>query len=353
MSDNNGYYRPYVDGSGSDDEEPISDTEAGISSSEYESDYSSRSLPNGQRPYAPQALFVPPDRADLYRMGGPSLNAKERAEYSEDSEGATFDKSGWDSKKPINYGKTEFKTSFQGSDTIVLIDSLNRDRTAYPQPTRLQLHLPRVYRNVTGINISQIKLLSAFLYFRNNKFNTNFKVWENGRYLANGNSNIIDVRIREGSYAMDSNDGGLLLELMNQMNVTPTFFYYPNDFNDFVNLFAVTGDLSLNFNQPGKYYYDALLQKFYTDPTMDYIVTRYFRSRFAGQSSYTLSQLQVAYYYPVLFEALLDPSEVLNIVLPNDDFAYERIIYNFQGLDDAYVLAVIEANSIELSRYRT
>ena len=353
MSDNNGYYRPYVESHSSDEEEPISDTEAGISSSEYESDYSSRTLPNGEHPYAPQALFIPPDRADLYRMGGPSLNAKQRAEFSEDDEGATFDKSGWDSKKPINYGKTEFKTNFQGSDTIVLIDSLNRDRTAYPQPTRLQLHLPRVYRNVTSLNIAQIKLLSAFLYFRNNKFNTNFKVWENGRYLPDGSSNIIDVRIREGSYGMSSNEGGLLLQLMYQMNVTPTFFYYPDDFNDFTSAFAVTGDLSLNFNQPGTYYYDALLQKFITNPSIDYIVTRYFRSRFAGQSTYTLSELQIAYYYPVLFEALLDPSEALFIVLPDDGIAYERIIYNFQGLNDPYVLAVIEANAVELTRYRT
>ena len=104
MSGNNGYYRPFIESPSSDDEEPISDTEAGISSSEYESDYSERALPNGSKPYAPQALFVPPDRADLYRMGGPSLNTKQREEYSDTNEGAPFDKSGWDSKKAISYG---------------------------------------------------------------------------------------------------------------------------------------------------------------------------------------------------------------------------------------------------------
>ncbi len=349
MSDSNGYYRPYVGSPTSEMEEPISDTEAGISSSEYESDASLMNLPNGQRPYAPQALFVPPDRADLYRMGGPAFNNKERNEFTT-SEGAAFDASG---SKPINYGKTEFKTNFQGTDTTILIDSLNRDRTAYPQPTRLQLHLPRVYRNVTSVNITQLKLLSAFLYFRANKFNTNFKVWEEGRYLPNGDSNIIDVRIREGSYSMSTENGGLLQELMYQMNVTPTFFFYPNDFNDFASAFAVTGDLGLNFNPPGVYYYDSLLQKFYSNPTMDYIVTRYFKSRYAGQTSYTLDELQIAYYYPVLFEALLDPAEVFNITLPPDSYAYERLIYNFEGLNDAYALAVIQANITELIRYRT
>ncbi len=352
MSDNNDYYRPYIDSPEASETESISDSEAGISSSEYESDSSLRNLPNGQRPYAPQALFVPPDRADLYRMGGPSMNSKQQSEFSA-QEGAPFDKSGWDSKKPINYGSTTFKTNLQGTDTTILIDSLNRDRVAYPQPTRLQLHLPRVYRNVTSINITQMKLLSAFFTFRNNKYNTNFKVWENGRYLPDGSSNIINVRIREGSYTMGSNDGGLLRELMYQMNVTPTFFFYPNEFNDFASAFAVSGDLGLNFNQPGTYYYDALLQKFYPNPTMDYIVTRYFKSRYISQTTYTLNELQVAYYYPVLFEALLDPAEAFNIILPLDENAYDRLIYNFQGLDDAFALSVIQANVTELERYRT
>jgi hypothetical protein len=89
------------------------------------------------------------------------------------------------------------------------------------------------------------------------------------------------------------------------MNTTPTFYYFSDDFNDFVRQFSATGDLSLNFNLPGDYYYDALLEKYISNPTIDYIVTRYFTTRYASQSSYTVNELQNAYYYPVLKEAFL------------------------------------------------
>ncbi len=346
MSGNGSYYRPYQESPAASDEEPISDTDAGIESSQYDSDYSYETQ-RGERPYAPTNRFEPPDRAELYRMGGPALSGNKMNEFTT-KEGAPFDKSGWDPKKPINYGKTEFKTNTQGSATMILVDSLNRDRVAYPQPTHLQLHLPRVYRNVTGITVSQMKLLSAFLYFRNNKYNTNFKVYEEGRTLPGNGSNIIDVNIREGSYSITE----LLQELQYQMNTTPTFFHFPNDFNDFATAFAVSGDLALNFNLPGDYYYDALLQKFVPNVTTDYIVTRYFVGRYAGQSIYTLGEIQVAYYYPVLKEALLDPKESVNIVLPLTGDPYNRIVFGFQGLQDSYVLSVIQANVIELDRYR-
>lgn len=346
MSGNGGYYRPYQESPRASDEEPISDTDAGLESSEYDSDYSYETQ-RGDRPYAPTNRFDPPDRAELYRMGGPALLGNKGNDFTT-REGAPFDKSGWDAKKPINYGKTEFKTASKGSATMVLVDSLNRDRVAYPQPTQLQLHLPRVYRNVTGITITQMKLLSAFLYFRNNKYNTNFKVYEEGRTLPGNGSNIIDVNIREGSYSINE----LLQELTYQMNTTPTFFHFPNDFNDFASAFAVNGDLGLNFNLPGDYYYDSLLQKFVANPTSDYIITRYFVGRYAGQSIYTLGEIQVAYYYPVLKEALLDPKESVNITLPLTGDPYNRIVFGFQGLQDTYVLSVIQANVIELDRYR-
>lgn len=346
MSGDGAYYRPYQESPKPSDEEPISDTDAGIESSEYDSDYSYETQ-RGQLPYAPTNRFEPPDRAELYRMGGPALSGNKANEFTT-REGAPFDKSGWDPAKPINYGKTEFKTASKGSATMLLVDSLNRDRVAYPQPTHLQLHLPRVYRNVTGITVSQMKLLSAFLYFRNNKYNTNFKVYEEGRTLPNNGSNIIDVNIREGSYSI----GELLQELQYQMNTTPTFFHFPNDFNDFATAFAVSGDLGLNFNLPGDYYYDALLQKFLSNVSSDYIVTRYFVGRYAGQSIYTLGEIEVAYYYPVLKEALLDPKESVNILLPTTGDPYNRIVFGFQGLQDSYVLSVIRANVTELDRYR-
>ena len=54
----------------------------------------------------------------------------------------------------------------QSIANVVMIDSRDRDTIAYPQPTSLTLRLPRTYKNVTGFNVVQMKLLSAFYYFK-------------------------------------------------------------------------------------------------------------------------------------------------------------------------------------------
>ena len=151
-----------------------------------------------------------------------------------------------------------------------MLDSRNRDTSVYPQPTFLQLRLPRVYKNVTNFQVIQIKLLSSFFYFRRDKNNLSITIHENGRYLPNGQSaikNSITSQIREGTY----NIATLINELTLQLNRTPIFYDYINGFVDFAPIFASTGDYSLNFNQPGDNYYDALNNQFITNPTMTQI----------------------------------------------------------------------------------
>lgn len=380
------YYSPYVDDADSVRDDAVSnsivgytrrstsplstdlsDSEAGLESSDDDNYYEARLRNSGdgawpnpsgrnERRDAPQRNdFMPPDRAELYRLGSPSF-ADPTMRAMLDTRGyAAFDMSGVkvatknEGRGGIDYGNSAFKTQAGGETSLLMVNSEDRDRVAYPQPTQFQLHFPKVYRNVTSFQVTQIKLLSAFLYFREQKYNTFFDVWEQGRTLPNGDSNIIRVRIREGSYNITT----LLNELQLQMNTPPIFFHFPNDFNDFATAFAVNGDLALNFNLPGDYFYDALLQRYVPNPTTDYIVTRYFASRYASQASYTLDQILVAYYYPVLKEALLDAEEALKITLPaNDAEAFVRIVFGFQGLDDPYVLAVIQANTVELDAFR-
>ena len=50
--------------------------------------------------------------------------------------------------------------------SIINLDSTNRDKRPYPQPTNLELRLPRTYKDIQNFQIVQIKLLSAFYYFR-------------------------------------------------------------------------------------------------------------------------------------------------------------------------------------------
>jgi len=247
---------------------------------------------------------------------------------------------------------TAAKTTVTG---IIMLDSRDRDIKVYPQPTAVTLRLPRVYRNVTAFQIIQIKLLSSFLYFRADKNNLSVSIQEQGRLIQNlygmintnqQQQSVIKSMIRPGTYDINT----LITELTYQLNRTPVFYDYKNGFTDFAPLFATAGDYSLCFNQPGDNYYDAVTQSFIKAPTMTQIVQKYFQTLYAGLTSYTILQIKVAYYYPVLKEILLDAEygqnainwNVSSYLSPADGFI--RIVYTFQGLDDSYVQEIIDAN---------
>lgn len=264
-----------------------------------------------------------------------------------------------DALKP--YGSTKFATARKDNTTLFLIDSKNRDRTAYPQPTSFTLKPPRVYKNVTSIQITEIKLLSSFFYFRAAKGNTFLPVIERGREGINsflGFPLTYNVQVAEGTYTIRE----LLDALQTQMNYTPLFYDYPSGFAGFVNAFTANGDLSVNFNQPGDTYYDALNKKYLINPKMDDITSYYWGSRYAGLTQYTVNQVKVAYYYPVLYEVFLDTEDTtvypfLNLNLPSGllepgETVYTHIIFNAAGINDPILLYLINENITLLDTYR-
>ena len=254
------------------------------------------------------------------------------------------------------------ESSAQSVSNTVMIDSRNRDTTAFPQPTNLTLKLPRTYKMVTSFSIVQIKLLSAFFYFSAAKQNTIIAIHEIGREILNIQGVLVDQIItntlREGTYDINS----LITEITTQLNQTPIFYNYPGGFQDFAAKFSVTGDTSLNFNFPGDTYYDALLQAFIPQPTMTLIISKYFAQRYANLSTYTIDNVKIAYYYPVLKETILDPNYPptylnLNIVtsvpyLLAGETVTSRVIYTFQGLFDPVILELINLNLANLDAYR-
>ena len=252
------------------------------------------------------------------------------------------------------------KPTTKSITNVIMLDSVDRDTQAYPQPTNVTLRLPRTYKNVTAFSILQIKLLSAFYYFSLIKQNINISILEIGRYMVNAGQtvdNIIVNRLREGTYDIN----GLITEITTQLNKTPIFYDFINGFQDFATKFSVTGDFSLNFNYPGDTYYDALLNQFIPNPTVALIVSKYFVSQYAGLTSYTIDQIKIAYYYPVLKEISLDPLYVTKVnynavnslgdLLPTET-VYSRIVYTFQGIFDPVILEVINLNIDLLTSYR-
>jgi len=340
------YYRPYL----SDQEESESESEI-LSESESDSGSSISSEGIG----SPLALA---------RAGGPTLfnltskidpriqpSLKHGVQYS------LYDMSG---VSDLPFTGTSFDVETGNQTSILIINSRDRDRSIYAQPTQFTLRVPRIYKNITSFQILQLKLLSCFFYFRPDKQNTTLTILENGRTILNSSNQVvpnkITTTIRTGTYDIVT----LLSELQTQLNRTPLFFSFPNGISDFIQLFAPSGDLGLAFNQPGDTYYDTLRSKFVKNPTMAIIVSYYFNSQYAGLSSYTIQQVKYAYYYPVLYECYLDPTfgpSTLDLVLKTatllpGETIDQRILYTKQGLDDTVIGELINSNIAVLDKYR-
>jgi len=265
-------------------------------------------------------------------------------------------------------------TSAKNVDTVVMLQSRDRDRKVYPNPTDCQLKLPRSYMNITSLRIAQINLTSAFFYFSPFKHNVTIQIYETDRitypYTANptldasgyvlpstdsqGNTVplVLTNTLRPGSYNIDQ----LLSELQTQLNRVPLFYDFPNGFSDFLPLFSVNGDYSINFNYPGDTYYDSLRGVFVLSPTRDQIVSYYFNARYASLFTYSIGQVRIAYYYPVLKEYLLDANVSKTLTLSYTGYTYDTlvqyILYNFTGLNDPIVGSIISANTTVLDQYR-
>ena len=338
------YYQPYLSDSDSD-----SDSD---SSSINSSDSSTDGInPIGSADSLRQAGAVSetPVTEITNRIQPRTGNSKAGLEYS------VYDVSG-----VLNLPSgTKFDTTAGTYTSILMINSLDRDRNVYAQPTFFTIRLPRTYRNVSQFSITQMKLLSSFYYFRPGKENVSLQVVEQGRTIVrNGQTvdNIITVTIRTGSYDINA----LLAELQLQLNRTPLFFYFPNGINDFISLFTAAGDLSVGFNQPGDNYYNSLLSTYIANPTMTQIVTTYFATTNASLITYTFGNVLIAYYYPVLYEQVNDPqySSQLNLTLTTatllpGETVTSRILYTFQGLNDPVILELINQNTTTLDAYRT
>ena len=255
------------------------------------------------------------------------------------------------------------------TDNVIVLQSLDRDKSIYPQPINCQLMLPRTYVNVTRFEIADISFIASFFYFRADKYNTTLLYQESGRVTfapVLKNPSIVSpffnltLTIREGTYSIDS----LLNELTIQFNTPPLFYDFINGFSDFYTLFLNAGDYSVNFNYPGDFYYDALTKVYITNPTTDQIVSYYFQQRYAtpttANNSYTTLQIRVAYYYPVIKELLLDviyqttAAQLIYAGSPIGSSAITQLIHNFAGLDDPVMIDILgtPTNITILDSYR-
>ena len=357
------YYRPYLP---SDSE--ASDTESG---SEY-------SPPQSPRPESAGEDIQGPDFSALaLALKGPSTRQATGPDFAntEQNDAYAFNRIGKNtygsypsavsSGEPIKMNSTDIPT-------VIMLQSLDRDKRIFTQPTDCRLMLPRVYNNVSGFSIAQLNLTSAFFYFNQAKQNVGIQLYEDERVvyppvLQPVGANTVPLKpintLRNGSYNINS----LMAELTIQLNRTPLFYDFINGFSDFLQVFPISGDYSLNFNEPGDTYYDSLTKAYVPNPTRDSISSYYFQSRYFLNTTFTIQQVLIAYYYPVLKEVILDVNTKflgtnatwnnltfnLSYTDPKIDVV-TYIIHYFKGVDDPIIQSIINNNNITapLDTYR-
>ena len=243
------FYSPYL----SDEEE---DDSSGSELSGSESDTSSNSSNTSAEPTASES------RQNIFASNGFPVSQMSGDKVPGEPIGA-----------PIAFKQTTTKFSNSKNATTVMINSTDRDTNIYPQPTLFSIRLPRIYRNVVGISVTQIKLLSSFYYFSAAKNNTSMTINEYGRQIdicGQMINNNITKYLTDGTYDTNS----LVTELQNQLNMTP--LYNNITLTTFIGQFISTGNYSLLFNDPGDTTYNPLTGIFETLQFKSNIIYRYF-----------------------------------------------------------------------------
>ena len=355
-----------------------------MSDNESQSDYSSDS----ESDTSEESADLPQNRFRQFLAGGISLKTDEARQKFETAS-TQYSYINLTSSGPSGpLGKAtevvdtaklpEPKFETNKNTTLIMINSRDRDTSVYIQPTDFYIRLPRTYKNITNIAITELKLLSSFYYFSPTKSNTGISILELGRTITENGvevDNVIDTNIREGTY----NANTLITELNLQLNATPIFADISGGRDAFINSFQVTGNYSLLFNQPGDSTFNSLTGKYDTGLSLANIISKYFYSASTNITNqfYSVDQAIVAYYYPVLKEMVLNPTQSGLLTLttpallvantsggiqasPSDSLTvtgeqpFDRIVYGFRGLSDVYVTAVINlpANQVVMDEYR-
>lgn len=111
---------------------------------------------------------------------------------------------------------------------IVTVESQHRDQQIYPNPLSMRLMLPKVYKNISRIDIVQVKFLCGLYALTAVKRNTTLTLFDSSY-------NRITVTIPDGTYSTSSLGATLTAALS-----SAGFFKYKVAFNSSTGRFAIT-----------------------------------------------------------------------------------------------------------------
>jgi len=265
--------------------------------------------------------------------------------------------------------------------SLISIKSTNRDRSVFPTPFNFQLKLPRVYKNVTKFQLVQLSFpnssngisqpalyLSSFIEKMLNDgvpstcivscinvlncttASNGFGMMEQGRVNGAGQPLLTTVGVAPGSYT----DLQLAQELTAQGNNTPPLNLI--SYTDFRDTFMATRDISVLFNEPGDIFFSKTNHTRYGQHSKEQIMNTYYTQRHIdGLPDITEPVAFVAYYFPVLKEALATGLAGRFIQVPSA-LSFEdmtaAVMGPFEGLDSPLYYAICSTNQSALDVYR-
>jgi hypothetical protein len=360
------YYTPYDSGEDTGDDTDNDD--------ELSEDYDSEDLPD----FEDARIRREEDpRYAIIRTAGPNFNTSAlQLKYMENAPGASYDIStnitNLSSLVYLNPPKTT-------KSSLLTIKSLNRDTSVYPSPFYFQLKTPRVYKNVTKLQLVQVSFPNNTTSFINSpSFEQNFitallnqglspecistcltltgcnsafnsvGVVEKGR-VADGYPKMYSFSIPSGNYTNEE-----IAEKLNiAANNTPPLNLI--SYADFKQEFQTHRDISILFNEPGDIYYSKVTSRHYTSYSKSDILHSYYPEAHINSFPVITDKIAFnAYYYPILKELM-----ATNLSHPFLTFSpytyvqvYDFVLVKFLGLDSDIYYDLCQNNLGSLEAFR-
>ena len=351
------YYAPYSSGSESDSD----------------SDKSSEEDGKGFSDSAARRLDDP--RYAIVRAAGSSLNTvNEQLAFSKENIGSAYSN---ELVNPVGFPKvavnsplyTNPKKAVQSH--LFSFKSSDRDISVYPFSTSFKLKTPSVYKNVSQVQLVQINIVNPLSSFPDVSSiadivaNTIAKLYDlsasdcrqcpnlsgiTGISLSElGRVNPVypsatlvhGISVRPGTYDPVS----FVSELDQQTNTTPPFTTV--SYTEHRRLFQSTKQVGHLFNEPGRWVYNKLAKTFSVINNKADLINSYLPDLTLVDSNQPSEQETfVAYFYPVLREAFLNPFDFkfLDLNGVSEHEATHRVLQQYQGLNSAFYYQLCQLN---------
>ena len=355
MGDNN-YYAPY---------ETESEAESGCTS-DTDTDKSDGSSDSAAR-------CTDDPRYAIIRAAGKGFDTiNDQLAFSRGNMGAAYSNELVNPSFPDMVAKSPFYINPKKEivNSLFSFKSEDRDIQVYPFSTYFTLKTPRIYKNITQIQlvqisiqnpISQIPDVSSLAHkfeediFKKfgisgcNQCTSNFSSLQGIGISEIGRTNPVHpnsvlvhgISVRPGAY----DPASLVSELNQQANLTPPFTTV--SYGEHARLFKSTKRVDHLFNEPGKWYRDSLSNAIFTTNNKADIIATYLPDLTLVDSSQPSEQETfVAYFYPVLREAFTNPFDYkfLDLHGVSERSAIQQVLQQYQGLNSPLYYQLCQIN---------